>query len=127
MVIIDVGLDRLTTKEFWRAVFAEFLGCVFFLLCVTSVALGWGNSSENISANNVEIGIGIGLAIASIAQAVGHVSGGHLNPAVSLGMIIGGRINIMQGLFYIVAQTVGGEFELFIKNSSFLNFYEISV
>jgi len=109
MVTIDVGLDRIATKEFWRAVFAEFLGCVLFLLCVTSVALGWGNSPDNISANNVEIGIGIGLAIASIAQAVGHVSGGHLNPAVSLGMIIGGRINVMQGLAYIIAQTVGGK------------------
>jgi len=107
MVVIDVGLDRIATKDFWRAVFAEFFGCVLFLLCVTSVAMSWGNAADNISANNVEIGIGIGLAIASIAQAVGHVSGGHLNPAVSLGMIVGGRINILQGLMYIVAQTVG--------------------
>jgi len=109
MVAIDIGLDKITTKEFWRAVFAEFVGMILFLLCVTSVALSWGNNNvANVSANNVEIGIGIGLAIASIAQAVGHVSGGHLNPAVSLGMIVGGRINVLQGLVYIVAQCIGG-------------------
>lgn len=108
MVVIDVGLDKIATKDFWRAIFAELFGCIFFLVCVTSVALSWGNNNvANVSANNVEIGIGIGLAIASIAQAVGHVSGGHLNPAVSLGMIVGGRINVIQGLFYIVAQTIG--------------------
>jgi len=108
MVTIDLGLDRVATKDFWRAVFAEFFGCMLFLLCVTSVALPWGNAPDNISANNVEIGIGIGLAIASLAQAFGHVSGGHLNPAVSLGMIVGGRINIIQGVLYIIAQTIGG-------------------
>ena len=106
---IELGLDRIKSKDFWRAVLAEFVGCVLFLLCVTSVALGWGNSSDNISANNVEIGIGIGLSIASLAQAFGHVSGGHLNPAVSLGMIVGGRINVVQGVMYIVAQLLGGK------------------
>lgn len=106
--MIEIGLDQVKTFKFWRAILAEFLGCVLFLLCVTCVALGWGNSPDNISANNVEIGIGIGLAIATLAQAFGHVSGGHLNPAVTFGMIIAGKISILQGLLYIVAQSVGG-------------------
>ena len=106
---IDLGLDRIKTKDLWRAVLAEFVGSTLFLLCVTSVALSWGNSSGNVSANNVEIGIGIGLSIASLAQAFGHVSGGHLNPVVSVGMIVGGRINVLQGVLYIVAQVIGGE------------------
>jgi len=38
---------------------------------------------------------------------IGHVSGGHLNPAVSLGAIFAGRISVIQGLFYIPAQMVG--------------------
>lgn len=105
---IDFGFDAVRTIQFWKAALAEFLGCLFFLLCVTSVALSWGNTESNISANNVEIGIGIGLAISTLAQAFGHVSGGHLNPAVTFGMILGGRINILQGIFYIASQVLGG-------------------
>jgi len=108
MVTIDIGLDDIKTFKFWRAVLAEGLGCMFFLLCVTCVALSWGNAPDNTSANNVEIGIGIGLSIASIAQAFGHVSGGHLNPAVTFAMMLSLKISVVKGLLYIAAQLVGG-------------------
>ncbi|XP_066912325.1 aquaporin-1-like [Clytia hemisphaerica] len=108
MVTIDLGLDEIGTFKFWRAVLAEGLGCVLFLLCVTCVALPWDNAGTNESANNVEIGIGIGLSIASIAQAFGHVSGGHLNPAVTFAMMLSLKISVIKGLLYIVAQIVGG-------------------
>lgn len=105
-VTIDVGLDEIGTFKFWRAVLAEGLGSLLFLLCVTCVALPWGPNGT--SANNVEIGIGIGLSIGSLAQAFGHVSGGHLNPAVTFAMMLSLKISIVKGLLYIVAQIVGG-------------------
>jgi len=104
---INLGIDDLTTLKFWKAILAEFFGMIFFLLIVTTVAVPW-NLGVDVAAQNVEIGIGIGLAIATIAMMIGHVSGGHLNPAVSLGMIVGGRISVLQGLLYIPAQLVGG-------------------
>jgi len=102
----SIGVEELKTKNLWIAVLAEFHGCMLFLICVVSVALGWGSS--DVSANNVEIGIGIGLAIASLAQAFGHVSGGHLNPAVTLGTVIAGRISVLRGLLYVIGQVLGG-------------------
>ena len=104
---IKVGIDEIATVNFWRAVAAEFLGCLLFLLAVTLVALKW-NTEVDVSANNIEIGIGIGLSITSLATAFGHVSGGHLNPAVSFGMILLGRVSILRGIVYIIAQLVGG-------------------
>ena len=106
---IELGHKQMCTLNFWRAIAAEFFGMTLFLLIVTTVALPQGNDGGNVSSNNVEIGLGIGLAISSLAIMIGHVSGGHLNPAVTVGMICGGRISIIQGLFYIVAQTIGGK------------------
>lgn len=102
--IIEEG--ELKSMNFWRAVAAEFFGTTLFLLCVTTVAINWTNSPG--PGNNVEVGIGIGLSIATLAQAFGHVSGGHLNPAVTFGLAIGGRCSLVKGSFYIIAQTVGG-------------------
>jgi MIP family channel proteins len=105
MVEINTGLDDVKTLKFWRAILAEFFGTMLFLICVTTVCQPWGKPDP--SANHMEIGIGIGLAIATVAMIVGHVSGGHLNPAVSLGMVLAGRISVLQGLLYIPAQLVG--------------------
>lgn len=108
---IKLGIEEITTFNFWRAVAAEFLGCLLFLLAVTLVALQWSsdeNGKVDVSANNIEIGIGIGLSITSLATAFGHVSGGHLNPAVSFGMILLGRVSVLRGIMYIIAQLVGG-------------------
>jgi len=121
MVEIKLGLEDFKTLKFWRAVLAEFFGMVIFLLSVSLVAQPWSNEYSTVngteiinkgsvdsSANHIEIGLGIGLSITTCAVMIGHVSGGHLNPAVSLGAIFAGRISVFQGLFYIPAQMVGG-------------------
>ncbi|XP_066931184.1 aquaporin AQPAe.a-like [Clytia hemisphaerica] len=104
-VQLKFGADELSKWKLWRAVLAEFVGTMLFLLCVTTVALF--NAGSGSSSVNVEVGIGIGLGIATLSFAFGHVSGGHLNPAVTFGMIIGGRISFLRGLFYTLAQVVG--------------------
>ena len=61
-----------------------------------------------------ELGIGFtgvalafGLSVLTMAYAVGHISGGHFNPAVTLGLWAGGRFGLTQVLPYIVAQVLG--------------------
>ena len=62
-----------------------------------------------------EVGIGLlgvsfafGLTVLTMAFAIGHISGCHLNPAVSIGLWMGGRFNGSELLGYIVAQVLGG-------------------
>ncbi|MDD4310172.1 MAG: aquaporin Z [Candidatus Cloacimonetes bacterium] len=74
-----------------------------------------GCGSAVLAANFPNIGIGLlgvslafGLTVLTMAYAIGHISGCHLNPAVSLGLWAGGRFPAKDLLPYIVAQVVGG-------------------
>lgn len=85
---------------------AEFLG--------TFVLVLGGCGSAVLAAAWPELGIGFtgvalafGLSVMTMAYAVGHISGGHFNPAVTLGLWAGGRFGLTQVLPYIVAQVLG--------------------
>jgi aquaporin Z len=56
----------------------------------------------------VGIALAHGLAIATMVAAAGHVSGGHFNPAVTLGFVVTGRMPASRGAAYVVAQLAGG-------------------
>lgn len=74
-----------------------------------------GCGSAVLAAAFPEVGIGLlgvalafGLTVLTMAYAIGHVSGAHLNPAVTVGLWAGGRIPASDLLPYIVAQVIGG-------------------
>lgn len=74
-----------------------------------------GCGSAVLSAAFPEVGIGLlgvslafGLTVLTMAYAIGHISGCHLNPAVSIGLWAGGRFPANQLLPYILAQVIGG-------------------
>lgn len=74
-----------------------------------------GCGSAVLAAAFPEVGIGLlgvslafGLTVLTMAYAIGHISGCHLNPAVSIGLWAGGRFPTSQLLPYIVAQVIGG-------------------
>ena len=53
------------------------------------------------------VSLAFGLTVLTMAYAVGHISGGHFNPAVTIGLIAGGKFEARDALPYIVAQVVG--------------------
>jgi aquaporin Z len=74
-----------------------------------------GCGSAVLAAGFPEVGIGLlgvslafGLTVLTMAYAIGHVSGCHLNPAVTIGLAAGGRFPASQILPYVVAQVIGG-------------------
>jgi aquaporin Z len=74
-----------------------------------------GCGSAVLAAAFPNVGIGLlgvsfafGLTVLTMAYAIGHISGCHLNPAVSIGLVAGGRFKPAELLPYIIAQVVGG-------------------
>lgn len=86
---------------------AEFIGTLWLVL--------GGCGSAVLAAAYPDLGIGFagvalafGLTVVTMAYAIGHISGCHLNPAVSIGLWIGGRFDKKDLLPYIAAQVLGG-------------------
>src|ERR1700761_5798034 len=86
---------------------AEFIGTLWLVL--------GGCGSAVLAAAFPQVGIGVvgvafafGLTVLTMAYAIGHVSGCHLNPAVSLGLCAGGRFPAKDLIPYIIAQVLGG-------------------
>jgi len=89
---------------------AEVLGTFFLVLAGLAVALFSAQNFGVLGGGSGALGVALafGLALAAGAAAFGHVSGGHFNPAVTLGAALGGRTAWKDVLPYWVAQLVGG-------------------
>ncbi|MBN3291928.1 MIP protein, partial [Polypterus senegalus] len=94
---------ELRSISFWRAVFAEFFATMFFVFFGLGAALRWGTEPMNV----LHIAFCFGLAAATLIQCVGHISGGHLNPAVTFAYLIGSQMSLFRAVFYIAAQLLG--------------------
>lgn len=95
--------------------FAEFFGTFWLVFGGCGSAIFSAKFLANADGNTIQIGIGylgvalaFGLTVVTMAYAVGHLSGGHFNPAVTLGAVVGGRTPAKDLLGYWVAQVVGG-------------------
>uniref|UniRef100_A0A5F9C0S5 Aquaporin-5 n=1 Tax=Oryctolagus cuniculus TaxID=9986 RepID=A0A5F9C0S5_RABIT len=66
-------------------------------------ALKWPSALPSI----LQIALAFGLAIGTLAQALGPVSGGHINPAITLALLVGNQISLLRAVFYVAAQLVG--------------------
>ena len=86
---------------------AEFIGTFTLVLfgCGAAVIAGMGTGSTAIDV--LGIAFAFGLAIVAMAYGIGPVSGCHVNPAVSLGVLIAGRMTTREFVSYVVAQILG--------------------
>ncbi|KFQ63787.1 Aquaporin-2, partial [Pelecanus crispus] len=95
---------ELRSVAFTRAVFAEFLATLVFILFGLGSALNWPSTS---SPSILQIALAFGLAIGTLVQALGHISGAHINPAVTVACLISSQVSFLRAVFYVVAQLLG--------------------
>nr|3IYZ_A Chain A, Aquaporin-4 [Rattus norvegicus] len=104
---IMVAFKGVWTQAFWKAVTAEFLAMLIFVLLSVGSTINWGGSENPLPVDMVLISLCFGLSIATMVQCFGHISGGHINPAVTVAMVCTRKISIAKSVFYITAQCLG--------------------
>ncbi len=90
-----------------RRLAAEFIGTFWLVLggCGSAVLAA---AFPNVGIGLLGVALAFGLTVLTMAYAFGHVSGGHFNPAVTVGLWIGGRFNARDVLPYVATQVVAG-------------------
>ena len=91
------------TNQEMRELAAEFVGTFTLVTAVCGAAL-----FSAPSAGLVAVAFAVGLSVLAMAYAVGHISGGHFNPAVTLGLVAAGKFSADKALPYVIVQVVGG-------------------
>ncbi len=89
-----------------KKLFAEFFGTYWLVFGGCGSAI-FAAGIPNLGIGFAGVALAFGLTVLTMAYAVGHISGGHFNPAVSFGLWAGGRFSIKDLIPYIIAQCVG--------------------
>ncbi|NWI01852.1 MIP protein, partial [Tichodroma muraria] len=85
-------MRELRSSAFWRAVLAEFLGSLLYALLGLGASLRWAPGPPSVT---------------TVVQTLGHVSGGHVNPAITLAFLLASQLSLPRALGYLLAQVLG--------------------
>ena len=99
-------LKNKLTAEFFGTFWLLFGGCGSAVLA--ALFLTDDSSPVNLGIGFVGVSLAFGLTVMTMAYAIGHISGCHLNPAVTVGLVVGGRHPASEAIPYIIAQVLGG-------------------
>lgn len=89
-----------------RALVAEFVGTFMLMASILGPAF-YSFGAPSGAAGILGVAFAIGIVVMTLARSIGHVSGGHYNPAVTIGLVAGGRFDFASAPGYIIAQCLG--------------------
>ena len=104
LVLIETSKLQLQSLSFYQAIFAEFIGVYILTLVVCGLGLSFNKEQTTPSINGA---LGGGLTLATMIWCTNCISGGNLNPAISIVLMITRDLDMMRGIFYIIFQLLG--------------------
>ncbi|OXA61536.1 aquaporin AQPAe.a [Folsomia candida] len=93
-------------RKIWKCLLAEFLGTLVLVFVGCGSCLNWDGPSGP-GPSITQISLTFGLTVATMAQAIGHVSGCHINPAVTTGMLVANKMKPIKAALYVIFQCLG--------------------
>ncbi|KAH6758261.1 delta tonoplast integral protein, partial [Perilla frutescens var. frutescens] len=93
-----------------KAYVAEFISTLLFVFAGVGSAIAYNKLTADAAldpAGLVAVAVAHGFALFVAVSIAANISGGHVNPAVTFGLALGGQITILTGLFYWIAQLLG--------------------
>lgn len=105
-VFLARNIHDLKDPEFWKAGLAEVLGTLILVFVGCAVCLDdWQVVGGNASV--VQISLSFGLAVATAVWCIGHISGGNINPAITIPMLLTRKMTLARAVVYVIAQCLG--------------------
>jgi glycerol uptake facilitator-like aquaporin len=105
LVLIETSKLQFQSLSFYQAIFAEFIGVYILTLIVCGLGLSFDkNDAPTPSINGA---LGGGLTLATMIWCTNCISGGNLNPAISIVLMFTNDLDMMRGIFYIIFQLLG--------------------
>ncbi|CAG2232782.1 aquaporin-5-like [Mytilus galloprovincialis] len=106
------SVDDIKSLRFWKAVIAEMIGTLLLVMIACGSFTAWEDPNKDHHISNagriIQISLCFGLGVATLVWVFGHVSGGHLNPSVTMAFFITRRISLARAVMYVIGQCVGG-------------------
>ncbi|KAK0062640.1 aquaporin-4-like isoform X1, partial [Biomphalaria pfeifferi] len=100
------SMEDISSLRLWKGIVAEFVGTLLLTLvgCGSCINL---RGAANTTSNVVQIALCFGLSVATIVWSIAHVSGGHINPAVTMAMLAARKISLAKAVFFVLFQLIG--------------------
>ncbi|XP_068090865.1 aquaporin-4-like [Hyperolius riggenbachi] len=102
-----VAFKGVWTQSFWKAVSVEFVGSLLFVFIGLGSTVNWTSADSPQPADLVLISLCFGYGIVTMVHCFGHISGAHINPAVTIAFVCTRKITLAKSVFYIIAQCLG--------------------
>ncbi|GFS13716.1 aquaporin [Elysia marginata] len=97
------SLEDITSLRLWKGIVAEFVGTLLLTLVGCGSCINM-RGDTNVTSPVVQIALCFGLSVATVVWAIAHVSGGHVNPAVTCAMLATRKISLVKAVLFIVFQ-----------------------
>ena len=104
LILIETSKLQLKSLAFYQAVLAEFIGVFVLTLVVCGLGLQLRNEQPTPSLNGA---LGGGLTLATMIWCTNCISGGNLNPAISIVLVFTNDLDLLRGIFYVIFQLLG--------------------